>query len=222
MRAILVWDLPTRLFHWLLFAAVSFALATGLFAPKWWLGRHMLAGYVVGGLLMFRAVWAFYGSEHSRVRSFLYTPRQTIDHLRGLLRLRTSHYLGHNPSGAAMIFALFAVLALLIVSGFVQQGGLEKQGPFAGFLSFAAGSQARVIHQLLAYLLLAMIAAHIGGVLTGSWLLKEPLIRAMIRGRKPVPDGTPANPPLRAKPWPAAIWLGLAAGACAIRRRRAR
>ena len=73
-QAILVWDLPTRLFHWLLVAAVSFAAVTGLFAPKWWVGRHIWAGYAVGALLIFRAVWAIYGSHHSRLRSFLYSP----------------------------------------------------------------------------------------------------------------------------------------------------
>ena len=60
-RRVLVWDLPTRLSHWLLVAAVLFALATGLFAPKWWDGPHMIAGYVVAGLLLFRAIWAFLG-----------------------------------------------------------------------------------------------------------------------------------------------------------------
>jgi cytochrome b len=215
-RSVLVWDLPTRLFHWLLFAAVSFALATGLFAPKWWLGRHMFAGYVVGGLLVFRTVWALCGSEHSRVRSFLYGPRQTIEHLRGLLRLRRAHYIGHNPSGAAMIFALFGVLVLLTVTGFLQQGGLEKQGPFAGFLSYALGIQARVVHQFLAYLLLGLIALHLAGVLFGSWFLKEPLIRAMIGGRKPLPVGLAGKPPAPARPWLAALCLVLIGGTVAV------
>jgi len=58
-----VWDLPTRLFHWCLVGLLCFALTTGLFAPKWWVGPHMLAGYGIAGLVTFRAVWAFYGPE---------------------------------------------------------------------------------------------------------------------------------------------------------------
>ena|SRR5262252_1192918 len=85
-RPSLVWDLPTRLFHWMLVAAVLFTLVTGLFAPKPWDGPHMIAGYVVAGLLLFRAVWAFFGAPYSRVASFAFPPRQVIGHFASLLR----------------------------------------------------------------------------------------------------------------------------------------
>src|SRR5262249_25266637 len=149
-RRMLVWDLPTRLFHWLLVAAVLFALATGLFAPKWWDGRHMMAGYVVAGLLMFRAVWALFGSPYSRLASFTFTPRQMMAHFAGLLRRRPGHFIGHNPSGSAMILALFAALTLLVATGFVVQGGVEKQGPLAAFIPYSLGMEVRSIHNLLA------------------------------------------------------------------------
>ena len=187
-RSILVWDLPTRLFHWLLVAAVTFALATGLFAPKWWVGRHIWAGYIVGALLIFRTVWAFHGSQYSRLGSFLYSPRQAIQHMRDMRQRCHAHHLGHNPAGAMMIFALIATLALIVATGFLVQGGFVKQGAFAGFVSFAVGDALRGIHQLLAYLLLVMIAAHSAGVLAGSWLFKERLVGAMIDGEKPVAD----------------------------------
>jgi cytochrome b len=207
-----VWDLPTRLFHWLLVGAVLFALATGLLAPKWWLGRHVVAGYVVAGLLLFRFVWAVHGSEFSRFASFAYRPRQVLAHLGSLLRLRAGHYLGHNPSGAAMIFALLGILSLLVVTGFIQQGGFEKQGPFAGLVSYAVGSQARQIHKLAAYLLLLLIAAHLSGVLLGSFFFKEPLIPAMIHGRKLVSPGLAGRGSWRrARPALAALWLALLA-----------
>ena len=79
-----VWDLPTRLFHWMLVAAVLFALATGLLAPKSWDGPHMIAGYVVTGLLLFRAVWAFFGAPYSRLASFAFPPREVIAHFASL------------------------------------------------------------------------------------------------------------------------------------------
>jgi cytochrome b len=211
-RSVKVWDLPTRLFHWLLVAAVLFALATGLLAPKWWLGRHMIAGYVVAGLLLFRFVWAVHGSEFSRFGSFAYQPRQVLAHLGSLLRLRATHYLGHNPSGAAMIFALLGILCLLVVTGFVQQGGFEKQGPLAGLVSYAVGNGIRQIHTLAAYLLLLLIAGHLAGVLLSSWFFKEPLIPAMIHGRKPALPGEGARGLWRrARPGAAALWLALLA-----------
>lgn len=207
-RRIRAWDLPTRLFHWLLVSAVTFALITGLLAPKTWVGRHMLAGYVIAGLLIFRAVWAFYGSELSRLASFAYSPRQAIAHFRGLLKLRSDHYLGHNPSGAMMIFALFGLLCLLVVTGFLVQGGMEKQGPLAGFLAYDVGNAARSVHKLLALLLLGLIGLHLAGVYVGNRLLNEPLIRSMITGWKPAAAPVTLQP---ARPLGAVIWLCLVA-----------
>ncbi len=204
-RSILVWDLPVRLFHWSLVATVSFALASGLFAPKWWVGRHIWAGYIVGALLIFRAVWAFQGSQYSRLRSFSYSPRQAIQHLRGMLQGHPSCYVGHNPAGAMMIFALIATLALIVATVFLVQGGFDKQGAFAGFVSYAVGDDLRGIHQLLAFLLLAMIVAHLTGVLVGSWFFKERLIGAMIDGQKPL--ATAAAPPRSSRPLPAILWV---------------
>ncbi len=207
-RSVLVWDLPTRLFHWFLVAAVAVALVTGFLAPEAWLGVHMAAGYFVLGLLSFRVIWGFFGSEYSRLASFAYPVRRVIEHLRGLMLLRPSHYLGHNPSGAVMIFALFAVLAALVVTGLIEVAGEEKQGPLAGVVGYALGNGAKSVHWVLASILLAMIALHLAGVLVGTWLLKEPLIRAMITGCKPVPANAPLPRPRPARPVTATLWLG--------------
>jgi cytochrome b len=208
-RSVLVWDLPTRLFHWSLVAAVAAALGTGFLARDPWLGVHMTAGYVVLGLLSFRVIWGFFGSEHSRITSFAYAPRRVIEHLRGLMLLRPPPYLGHNPAGAVMIFALFAVLAALVVTGLMELAGEEKQGPLAGVVSYALGNGAKPVHWILASILLAMIALHLAGVLVGTWLLKEPLIRAMVTGRKPLPANAPLPRPRPARPVMAASWLAL-------------
>jgi cytochrome b len=197
-RLVRVWDLPTRLFHWLLVGTVLVALVTELIAPVWWLSWHVAAGYTLAILLLLRLVWAVFGSEYSRLASFAYRPRQVADYLRDLLKLRPPHYVGHNPAGAAMIFALFAVLTGLVVTGFIVQGGQEKQGAFAGLVSFALGNNVRGIHNLLAYLLMAMIAAHVAGVVVDGRLHKSALIRAMITGWKRVPgplSAQAARPP---------------------------
>ena len=192
-RPVWVWDLPTRLFHWLLVAAVLVALATELITPASWLNWHIAAGYTIAALLLFRLVWAAFGSEYSRVASFTYRPRQVADYLRALLRLQPPHHVGHNPAGAAMIFALFAVLTGLVVTGFIVLGGQEKQGPFAGVTSFAIGSGARGIHNLLAYVLMAMAVAHLIGVLADERLHRSSLVRAMITGWKRVPAQLPVR-----------------------------
>jgi cytochrome b len=197
-RLVWVWDLPTRLFHWLLVGAVLVALTTEFTAPVWWLSWHVAAGYTIAVLLLFRLVWSLFGSEYSRIASFLYRRRETIDYLHDLLKLRPPHFIGHNPAGAAMIFALFAVLTGLVATGFMVQGGQEKQGPFAGVTGFEFGSNARSIHSFLAYALMAMVVVHLVGVLADGRLHKSALIRAMVTGWKRLPallQVPPARPP---------------------------
>ena len=98
-----------------------------------------------------------------------------------------------------------------VISGVIALGGAVKQGPLAFALSFAAGRTAREIHELLAFALLAMIAAHWAGVAFESWRLRENLVRAMFTGRKS--DGAASSePPASARPAEAAtIVLGIAA-----------
>lgn len=210
-----VWDLPTRAFHWLLVLAVAVALGTGFIAPEWWMGLHLAAGYFIVLLLVFRIVWAFFGSEYSRLVGLLRASRRFGEYFRGLMMLRPPHYVGHNPAGALMIFALFAVLTALVVTGLMVQGGEEKQGPLAGVLTYRIGDLAKHWHEILVYLLLAMIATHVSGVLVEGRLQRMPLIRGMISGWLPLPRGVSVPAPKPARPVAALATLGvfaLAAG----------
>lgn len=206
-HSVRVWDLPTRLFHWLLAATVAFELATGLLAPKWWFGRHIWVGYAIAALLAFRVVWAFFGSGHSRLRDFAYPPRLAVEHLRAMARRGPAHYLGHNPAGAMMIFALIFMLTALVVTGILVQGGYLKQGPAAGFTSFAAGDVLRSIHQLVAWAILGLILVHLAGVFVGSFAFRERLIGAMIDGKKLLAPGEHARAVAAPKIAPAIAWL---------------
>jgi cytochrome b len=182
-----VWDLPTRLFHWLLVLSVTIGFLTGFIAPEWWMGVHKWAGYAVAGLVLFRLVWGLFGSEYSRFGSMAGATRHLGDHVRGLLMLRPPHFLGHNPLGVLMILALAVVLIGLTATGLFVLGGEEKQGPLAGIADYAIGNSAKTIHWLLALALLAMIAGHLAGVIGESLLQRENLVRAMITGRKHLP-----------------------------------
>ncbi len=184
-----VWDLPTRLYHWLQAVLVAAALAIGFLAPEWWMGVHVWLGYGVAGLIVFRLIWGVFGSQFSLFASFIHPPRQIWNHIRGLIEGRPPHAMGHNPLGALMVFAMIAVMAGIGVSGLLALGGVENQGPLAGFLGFSAGDIARKAHSILAMALLAMIGLHVLGVIVDSWLGRESLVRAMIIGRKRVPAG---------------------------------
>jgi cytochrome b len=202
-----VWDVPTRLFHWLLVASVTVALVTGFIAPEWWLGLHITTGYAIVLLLVFRFVWGVFGTEYARLVNFARATRHFGAYVRGLALLRPPHYVGHNPVGALMIFAFLAVFVGLVVSGLMVQGGEEKQGPLAGVTSYALGHGAKEVHEVLAFAALAMIFVHICGVLVESWLQNVNLIRGMINGRMPLPRGFSLPSPRSARPLAAATVL---------------
>lgn len=214
-RWVKVWDLPTRLFHWGLVLLVVVDVLTGWTAPQWWLGVHIWAGYGLVALMAFRLVWGLYGPEYSRVASFLHPPRRTLEHLQGLVLLRPPHYMGHNPTGALMVFALTGVLLALVVTGLLVLGGEEKQGPLATVISYTVGSAAKTGHRWLAYVLLGMVTCHIVGVGLTSLLTRDNLVRAMITGWKRLPPEAPIPTPRPARPGLALAWLVLLAGSAA-------
>jgi cytochrome b len=160
-------------------------------------------------LLAFRLVWGVLGPEYSRISSMARATRRLALHLQGLIMLRPAHHLGHNPAGSAMIFALFAVLTGLVATGLMVQGGEEKQGPLAGVITYATGNGAKEVHEVLVWLLIAMVAVHVAGVAAETRLLRTPLVRAMITGWIPLPAGTPLPEGHRAAhPLRALAWLG--------------
>jgi cytochrome b len=212
-RWVRVWDLPTRVFHWALVGLVAVNAFTGFVTPEWWLGVHNWAGYGLVALMIFRLVWGICGSEYSRVTSFIYPPRDTLEHLRGLVLLRPPHYVGHNPTGALMVFALAGVLIALVVTGLLVLGGEEKQGPLAAVVGYSVASAAKQVHHWLTILLLVMISGHIAGVVTESVLTHDNLVRAIITGWKRLPPAAPVPTPRAARPVLAAVLFVVVAGA---------
>ena len=192
---LLIWDLPTRLFHWLLVGCVGFCALSGFLLPDTWFGWHFLCGYGIGLLLLFRAVWGLLGPEHSRWTSFPPVPSAIIAHVKSLLTAKPHRSLGHNPAGGAMIYALLATLTGLVVTGLIVLGGEAKQGPLAGLVPFAAGIAVKELHEFLADVILLLAALHVGGVLVESRLLRENLILTMIDGHKAAAPGTPPPRP---------------------------
>ncbi len=202
-----IWDAPVRLFHWL------FALA---FAGAWmttgdrFLHVHAFAGYVFGGLLVFRLVWGFAGTTHARFASFACGPRAAVAYLRDSLRRRARRFIGHNPAGSWAVWLMLACSGALVLSGLAALGGQEQAGPLAGWLGFAAGSSARVAHELAAWSLVALVTVHVLGVVGESLVHRENLPLAMLTGRKRAGHG--ADAPARAGV-AAAMLAAVAAGA---------
>lgn len=188
----LVWDLPTRVFHWLL--ALSFVVAFLTAESERWRDAHVLLGYTAGGLLVFRLLWGFVGTRYARFSSFVFGPRAVVEYLRSLAARRPQHFVGHNPVGALVIFAMFALLAVVVASGWAI---FAEVGPEA----------LEELHEAAANATLALVFVHIAGVVVSSRLHRENLIGAMINGYKPV-----AAPAAAGTRWAIALLLLLAVG----------
>ena len=210
--SLLVWDVPTRLFHWLLVLLVALAWVTGE-AEGSMSTVHQLAGYRVAVLLVFRVIWGFVGSRHSRFSDFVRPWREVFAHIRGMLSLRPARTLGHNPLGGWMALVLLLVLAAQVGTGlFASDDGLG--GPLAGTVAAGTAHAIAELHEGLSGALLGLIGLHIIGVLVESLLTRDNLVRAMITGRKTVTPGeAEAGQSAAVAPgWLAALVLATASG----------
>jgi len=166
---ILVWDLPTRVFHWLL--ALSFAGAYLTAESERWRLVHVTLGYTLGGLLAFRVLWGLAGTRYARFASFVRGPAAVLRYLRSLASGHPEHHTGHNPAGALAIVALLVLGALLVLTGWSIYNDI-------------GGEWLEELHEGAANLMLAVVGLHVGAVLLSSWLHRENLVRAMLTGRK--------------------------------------
>lgn len=177
-----VWDLPTRVFHWLLALCVVGLVATGYAGAMLW---HSRLGYAVLALLLFRLVWGLVGGHWSRFSTFLYSPSSVLAYLKG--KAHPDHLIGHNPLGAASVFAMLLVLLAQVGTGLVSDDEIAFQGPLNRFVSSARGLAATWYHKKIGqWLIIGLVVLHIAAVL--YYLLKKRtnLVRPMVVGDKEV------------------------------------
>ena len=168
-KSVRVWDLPTRVFHWSLVASFATAFLTA--ESEKLRDIHVIAGYTLAGLIVFRLLWGFIGGGHSRFAEFLPTPRKLIDYLKSLIDGKPQHYVGHNPAGAVAIFLLLGFGMVAAASGWAVY---EDVG----------GHFMEELHEGAANGMMAIVGIHIAGVIVSSWLHHENLVLAMITGWK--------------------------------------
>ncbi|MDD5384110.1 MAG: cytochrome b/b6 domain-containing protein [Gallionella sp.] len=168
-RSILVWDVPTRVFHWLLVLSFTGAYLTA----ESELDRdiHVVLGYTLLGLIVFRLLWGFFGTRYAQFRSFLFKPGEIVAYSLSMLKGKPAHYIGHNPLGSVSVWLL---LGLGILSG------------VSGVMIFQdiGGDALEEMHEFVSNAMLAVVLIHIAGVVVSSVLHRENLVRAMVTGFK--------------------------------------
>lgn len=198
--AVPVWDVPIRLFHWLLVALIAFS---------WWSAEndriewHIWSGIGVLTLLVFRILWGFFGSSTARFRSFVRGPRAVAAYLRDPGGWRG---IGHNPLGALSVVILLLAVAVQVGLGLISldEDGIIG-GPLVSLVSFDLSEQAREWHQLFFNILLILIFLHVAAIAYYRVFRRKRLVGPMLTGRAIVDGG--AEPMRAAKPWTALVCL---------------
>ena len=194
-----VWDLPTRLFHWLLLVGVVTAFISvklGGNAMVW----HGRAGTFVLSLLIFRLLWGFMGSPTARFQSFLKGPRTVWRYIQGQtpgtsgtpgtpgtpgnLGSPGQSSIGHNPLGALSVVALLGLFFFQTLTGLGASDDIFFDGPLAKDLGSDTVSLLTSLHKSTEPFLLGLVALHVAAIIFYRLVKKTDLVQPMITGVK--------------------------------------
>lgn len=182
---ILVWDAPTRVFHWLLAGCFAGAYATS--EGRGLMDVHLTLGYTMVGLMVFRVMWGLIGTRYARFTNFVRGPAAVARYASGMLSPKAEHPVGHNPLGAVSI-VLMLLSTLVIV--------------YTGWVYFNGGAHAlKSLHEGAAALMATVVGVHVAGVVFASMMQRENLVLAMLNGHK---QGRPEQS-IRWSWWPVAV-----------------
>lgn len=186
-KRILLWDLPTRLFHWLLAATVLGTVVSGQLGGNLivWHGR---IGLFIVGLIVFRLVWGVFGSTYARFRQFFPAPARIAAYLRGTWRGE-----GHNPLGALSVFGLLGLLTAQVVTGLFANDDIAFTGPLFDLVGKAFSNRLTGLHHLLSNILIAVVVLHVTAIGFYGHVKKQKLLKPMITGWKDGGEGESAR-----------------------------
>lgn len=177
MHPIRIWDLPTRLFHWLLVACIIGSIVSINIAGNA-VAWHFRFGYAILSLLLFRLIWGFVGPVHARFSSFPPSPKAALAYLRG----EHTHQGGHNALGAFSVYALLLALAVQISTGLFANDAIMWEGPFYKHVSSATSNTLTSIHQTNRIVVIGLIVLHICAIAWYRFARGERLVRPMVLG----------------------------------------
>jgi cytochrome b len=172
-----LWDLPTRLFHWLFALCVIGAILT-VKAGGTWMDWHPLFGIAALVLVSFRIIWGFIGPRPARFSSFVRSPVTVLRYIR---KPSSVAYLGHNPAGGWAVLTLLVVVAVQAISGLFMTDDILFEGPLYPYVSRAFSGLMLTVHKTNETVLFVIIAAHLLANLIYA-LMGKHLIKPMITG----------------------------------------
>jgi cytochrome b len=206
-----VWDIPVRVFHWLLVALIVVSFTTAQIGGNA-MRIHELSGFSILTLVLFRVLWGIFGSTYARFSDFVRRPRQAIEYARSLRRGRSAFYAGHNPLGGWMVVALLLCLLVQTGTGLFANDDVMTEGPLFDWVSKRTSDILSRIHEVNFYVLLALITLHVGAALYYLWGKRENLILPLFTGRKQVREAQGVPESHDGPLWLAVVLVAVCAG----------
>ena len=179
MQLVRIWDLPTRLFHWMLVVLCLTMMITG---HAGWLHWHMLLGPAVLVLVLFRLIWGLVGSTTSRFGYFVKSPAAMLEYVRRLRRGQVWTGLGHNPMGAASVLVLLVLPLIMVGTGLFTSDDIYTDGPLVPLVSSHMVKLLSGLHRLTGVAVMAMVALHLAAIAFYHAIKREDLIGPMVSG----------------------------------------
>ena len=182
-QKIRVWDVPTRIFHWLLVAGVAFMWWSAEQGGDW-LQYHIWCGAALLTLLLFRLIWGMIGSQTSRFSDFVKGPQTIRRYLQG--DLTENQQPGHNPLGGWMVVILLLALLTQVITGLFSADidSYLYDGFLAKYISSDLAEKFTGWHKLSFNFLLALISLHLLAIIVYRLFRHQRLVEAMITGHK--------------------------------------
>jgi cytochrome b len=184
-----IWDLPTRLFHWVL---VVLLFTSWLSASENWMRVHIWCGLTVMALLLFRLVWGFIGSDTARFNHFMRSPLEAFRHLSRMTRREADIEVGHNAAGGWMVIVMLLILCVQVGSGLCANDDVLTEGPLARIVGKTDSDWLTHIHHLNFKLIEVLVVLHVLAIATYRIVKGHDLLSPMISGKKRLPGATRA------------------------------
>jgi cytochrome b len=183
MYSIQVWDIPTRLFHWILVGLVVLSFITGKIGVTA-MRYHEWSGFAILVLVVFRIMWGFIGGQQSRFSNFVKGPAAVIRYASSLLRKDSVQHIGHNPLGGWSILAMLISLLIQVGTGLFANDDILTEGPLYALVSKQTSDWLTGVHHLNQKILLVLVLIHIAAAIFYLIAKRENLIKPMISGNK--------------------------------------
>ena len=179
----LVWDLPVRLFHWLLVLSMVASYVTAEIGFDT-MQIHMYLGYWTIGLVIFRVLWGFVGPKHARFSSFLKGPAGIWRYAKALGAGTMIESAGHNPLGGLSVILLLVLVGFQAFTGLFTTDDIVWTGPYNGAVSSEWATRLTHWHHMNFNFILAAVALHLLAIAFYFLVKKQNLIGAMVHGKK--------------------------------------